>query len=399
MPEIRTVAIIGAGIMGHGIAEVAAMSGQDVMLVDVSQKFLSRASEEISASLTKLSEKGALRETSEKILGRIRFTTDIQEAVRDVDLVLEAVPEDIGLKSRVLSEADKLAPAHAIFASNTSGLSISVLSEATNRPDRFVGMHWMNPPVRMRLVELIKGDKTSEQAVGSILDLCKRYNKEPVIAKRDVWFFLSARSQTGWHLETALMVHGGRASVQDIDAMARYKLGLPMGPFEIADLTGAADIRVQGFESAKKILERRPSFEPWPAFLAALGYVVEQFWRPIRGKGLTGVKVGKGFYTYPAPGKYKRVDIPEDAADKVNPVEALAAVANTSAWCVTNGVGSIEDVERCFKLAYNWPKGVFEFVREYGASSIVKELRSKQKTAPEPIKAFYEPDPLLLKWS
>lgn len=393
------VTVIGAGIMGSGIAEVAAMSGQDITLVDVSEEFLGRAREGISTSLSKLREKRTIKENPDEIIGRIKFTIDMEQALKNTDLVLEAVPEDIELKSRIFRDADKLAPSDAIFATNTSGLSINILSEATSRPDRFIGMHWMNPPVLMPIIEIIKGARTSEEVVQTIVDLCTRYNKEVVMARKDVWFFLSARSQSGWHLDTALMVYNGQASVQEIDAVARYKLGLSMGPFETADLTGAADIRVKGLESVKKLLEKAPGFEPWPAFLAAYEYMVAVFWRPIQEKGLTGVKAGHGFYAYPAPGKYKRVDISREGAEKVNPVETLAAAANTAAWCVTNGVGTVEEVERCFKQAYNWPKGIFEFAREYGFESIVKQLENKQQTAPESIKALYEPDPLLLEWA
>jgi enoyl-CoA hydratase/3-hydroxyacyl-CoA dehydrogenase len=273
------------------------------------------------------------------------------------------------------------------------------LSEATGRPDLFIGMHWMNPVVIMPLIEIVKGAKTSEETVKKTIGLCGRYGKETVMAQKDVWFFLSARAQAGWHMDSALMVHNGRATVQEIDAMARYKLGLAMGPFEVADLTGAAEIRVKGLASVKKVLNKMPDFEPWADFLAVFTHVVEEFWKPMMEKGLTGVKAGKGFYSYPWPGKFKKAHIPEDAGDKVRPVEALACAINTSAWCVTNSVGSVDDVERCFRRAYNWPKGVFELAREHGYKNIIRELENKQKAAEESIKGFYEPDPLILKWA
>ena len=181
--------------------------------------------------------------------------------------------------------------------------------------------------------------------------------------------------------------------------MARYKMGLPMGPFELADFTGSNEIRTSGLKSIKKLIEKYPDFEPWQAFFIAFEYITEVVSKPLAEKGLVGVKSGKGFYTYAEPGKYQKVEIYEKLADKVNPAKALAVAANTSAWCVTHSVGSMEEVEKSFKLAYGWPKGIFEFVEEYGPTNIVKELYNGLETAPEPIKSIYEPDPLLLDMS
>ena len=332
MADINRVAVIGAGVMGHGIAEVAAISGQSVNLTDIKQEFLDRAKDQITSSVTKLSERGTVKEKPADVLARIKYTTDLGQAVKDVDLVIEAVSEDVGLKSKIWGDVDKHASPTTIFATNTSGLSVNVLSQATKKPERFIGMHWMNPPVLMPLVEIVKGERTSEAALQAVFDACKRYKKETVVARKDVWFFLAARAQAGWHLEGALMVNAGKATVAEIDAMARYKLGLNMGPFETADLTGAAEIRCTGLESARKIMAMRPEFEPWPAFLASFEFVVEKLYRPMKDKGLVGVKAGNGFYTYPGPGKYQKVELPKEAAEKVNPADVLCDAANTSAW-------------------------------------------------------------------
>jgi len=395
--KTNEVAIIGSGIMGHGIAQVAAMSGQTVALVDISEDLLNRAREAIHTSLNKLAEKGRIKEKPDEVLGRIEFVTDLEGAAKNAKLVIEAVSENIDLKIKIFRDAEKVAPPDAIFASNTSSLSIDTMAKATNRPDKFIGMHWMNPPVLMRLIEIIKGSKTSNETLQFLVDLCQRYNKEIVIAKKDVWYFLSARTQVGWPIETALMVLNGEATVEEIDAMARYKLNLPMGPFELTDLTGAADIRVNAIESLKKILAKNPNFEPWPKLLEVFEYATNTLLKPMKEKGLTGVKTGKGFYTYPAPGKYEKPVLARELADKVSPIKPLATAANTAAWCVTNGVGSVEDVERCFKLAYGWPKGIFEFVEEFGARAMVDELKEKQERAPDWMKAFYTPDPLLVQ--
>jgi 3-hydroxyacyl-CoA dehydrogenase len=151
-----------------------------------------------------------------------------------------------------------------------------------------------------------------------------------------------------------------------------------------------------GLESIRKILEESPEFEPWEGYLKAFEYITEVISKPMVERGLTGVRTGKGFYSYPEPGKYRKVEISENLAERVNPAKALAVAANTSAWCVTNGIGSMEDVDKCFQLAYSWPQGVFEFIKQYGPKNLVRELRCGVETAPEPMKLIYKPDPLLL---
>jgi enoyl-CoA hydratase/3-hydroxyacyl-CoA dehydrogenase len=400
MPEINKVAVIGAGIMGHGIAQVAATAGQEVRLVDVSKELLERATERILWSLGKLAEKAAIKESPQEIVSRITGTTDLFGAVSDVDLVIEAVPEDIELKAKVLADVDKAAPPRAILATNTSGLPISALSARISRPEKFVGTHWMNPPVFMRLVEIIKGDSTSEETLQTIIELCQQYyGKEVVVAKKEVWNFLTGRAHMGWNLGTACLYHIGEATAEEIDAMARYEMSLPMGPFELADFTGSNEIRAGGLKSIKVLLEKYPGFEPWPAFFQAFEYITEVVSKPLVEKGLLGVKSGQGFYTYPEPGKYRKAEVSQELTGKVNPAKVLAVAANTSAWCVTNGVGSAEEVEKSFRMAYGWPKGIFEFAAEYGPSNIIKELRHGLETAPEPMRLIYEPDPLLLDMS
>ena len=398
MSKINKVAVIGTGLMGHGVAQVAATAGQEVKLVDISEAFLNRAVLNIRWSLEKFFEKALITESPEAILKRITSTTDLSKAVKDADLVIEAVPEDIDLKVKVLAEIDTAAPSHTLLTSNTSSLPITVLAQATKRPERLAGMHWMNPPVLMKLVELVKGAGTSEETLQTLIDLCQQcYKKEVVLARKDVWCFLTGRAHMGWSLGTAYLYHTGEASAEEIDAVARYKMGLPMGPFELADFTGANEIRMYGLRSIKKDLEKYNSFEPWEAFFKAFEYITEVVSKPMVEKGLLGIKAGRGFYTYSEPGRYKKVEISRELVDKVNPAKALAIAANTSAWCITHGIGSREDVEKSFKLSYGWPKAIFEFVKEYGPENIIKELWHGLETAPEPMKSICDPDPLLLE--
>jgi 3-hydroxyacyl-CoA dehydrogenase (EC 1.1.1.35) len=190
---IRRVAVLGAGTMGHGIAEVFAMAGFEVRLMDVSDEILRNALNRIRDSLERLSKRGELRESVDSIMARISTTTDLAVAVKDVDFLVEAVPENAELKKRLFSEADRYAPPHAIFTSNTSTIPITELSETTGRRERFAGMHFMNPPPLMKLVEIIRGRYTSDDTMNIVIQLTRLLGKEPVVVNKDVPGFIVNR--------------------------------------------------------------------------------------------------------------------------------------------------------------------------------------------------------------
>jgi enoyl-CoA hydratase/3-hydroxyacyl-CoA dehydrogenase len=396
-PGINVVAVIGAGVMGHGIAQVSALSGCEVRMVDVSEELLRSGVERIKWSLGKLAEKKALPESVEAVANRIATTTNLADGVKDIDYMIEAVPENIELKMKTFAEADKSAPPDAILATNTSGLSVTMISEATKRPNKVVGMHWMNPPQMMPLIEVIVGKHTGDETLKTTMELCQRFGKQPVVARRDIWFFLAARSESGWDTEASLMWLRGEAKVEEIDAMARYKLNLPMGPFELWDLTGAVDIVRGAYTSIDKILAKNPDFEPDPVRLSVFKRLAERISIPRSEEGKSGMKTGEGYYKYPGPGKYARPEIAKELAEKVAPIDVLASAVNTASRCVTEGVGSIEDTDKCFKLAFGWPKGVFEFADEYGIHNVVNALWEKKARVPDWQKPFYQPDSLLLR--
>ena len=258
-------------------------------------------------------------------------------------------------------------------------------------------MHWMNPPQLQRVVEIIKGEYTDAQTYQATVDLCKQYNKEIVVANKDVWFFLASRAHCGWLFEAMLMYLNKEAEPIEIDAVAKYKLGLPMGPFEQQDFTGNVDTRTKGLASTEKILKTHPEFEPWPAFLAVARKLTQQVWRPMSEKGLNGIKNGKGFYDYPG-GIYVKPEIPEKLAEKIPAVRVLGPAINTAAWCVTNDVGDIAEVNKSLRLAYGWPKGPFEFINDLGIDSIRKTIQEKQKAAPDWLHDYYNLDPLIANW-
>ncbi|MEM2810522.1 MAG: 3-hydroxyacyl-CoA dehydrogenase family protein, partial [Candidatus Korarchaeum sp.] len=196
---VRRIAVLGAGTMGHGIAQVAAMAGYEVRIRDISEDFVQSGINRIRASLSKFVEKGKLSaEDMEKILNRISGTVDLELAVRDADFIIEAVPEVFSIKAEIFKEIDKIAPPHTIFATNTSSLPVSELASATGRPDRFVGMHFFNPPQLMRLVEVVRGERTSEETVRKTIELAKSMGKEPVLVKKDVPGFIVNRILVRW---------------------------------------------------------------------------------------------------------------------------------------------------------------------------------------------------------
>lgn len=395
--SITTVAVIGSGLMGHGIAQVAAMSGQDVSLIDISDALLTKAMGKIGASLERLAAKGKLSAGPQEIKERIHPHTDIQAGVKNADFVIEAVLEDLAVKQEIFKTVEAHAPEHAVIATNTSGLSVTAISEVVRNKARTIGMHWMNPPQLMKLVEIIRSRYTSEETFQTTIALCADYHKETVLAKKDVWYFLATRARAGFSFAANLLHLQEKIGVAEIDACIRDHLGLPMGEFELMDLTGAVDIRTKGMKSTEAILTINPDFEPWPAFLHVHRFLVNQLWAAMSEKGLSGVKTGKGFYEYEG-GKIRRAGRNEIHADRVHPLDILAPAINCAAWCVTNGVGSMEDLNRTFRLAFNWPKGIFAYIDDYGIDKVIAVLNAKRETALEAVKGFYQVDPLLLNW-
>ncbi|MFC1919588.1 3-hydroxyacyl-CoA dehydrogenase NAD-binding domain-containing protein [Chloroflexota bacterium] len=391
---IDKVAVIGGGLMGSGIAQVAAMAGQEVSLVEVSEDILGKALERVRSSLDKLSAKGQIQETTDIVLQRIKPDTSISRGLSDADLIVEAVFEDIDLKRRIVREATGSAPGHAILATNTSGLSIGMIAEATDRKEKVVGMHWMNPPQLMKLVEVVRSKYTDDETLEQAVDLCRIYGKEPLVVQRDVWYFLAARAHYGWSLTTSLTYLAGEAGFKEIDAVSRYRMGLPMGPFELSDFTGAVNIRTGSLRSVDRILKSHPEFEPWPLFLAVFRHLVNELWGPMKEKGLTGVAAGKGYYTY-HKGEYSKPDIPGELAEKVDPIQLLAPAINMAARCVSEGLGTIHDINKSFRLAYGWPKGIFEYIDMYSIDDIIYVLKARKQEAPEWLKDFYRIDTLL----
>jgi 3-hydroxybutyryl-CoA dehydrogenase len=238
--EVKRVAVLGAGLMGHGIAQVCAQVGKfDVTMRDIEQRFIDNGMKMIQDSLQRFVRKGTMSEQeSKEILGRIHPTLEIKEAVQNADLIIEAVTENPPLKKSVLAEADKYAPSHAIIASNTSSISITEIGAATKRPEKVCGMHFFNPPQLMRLIEIVRGLKTSDETVEAIRQISSKLGKESVVVKKDTPGFIVNRILIPAMNEAVFLLAEGVAEPADIDKAIELGLNWPMGPLKLLDYVG-----------------------------------------------------------------------------------------------------------------------------------------------------------------
>ena len=280
---MRRVAVLGAGTMGHGIAQAAAAAGFEVVLRDLEASFVEKGLRSIESNLAKGVERGKVTEEERaRTLSNIRATTRLEET-SESDLFVEAVPERLDLKRDTLRAVERLSPADFIFATNTSSLSISEIAEGARRPDLVVGMHFFNPVHIMRLVEIVVGRETSPETVEAVRAVALRMRKEPIVVK-DVPGFASSRLGVALGLEAMRMVEEGVAAAKDIDTAMELGYNHPMGPLRLTDLVGL-DVRLHIAEylHAKLGSER---FRP-PDIL-----------RRMVAEGKLGKKSGEGFYKW-----------------------------------------------------------------------------------------------------
>lgn len=236
--EIKRVGVVGAGTMGNGIAQMAALIGCDVIMRDIDMKYVDNGLKNIDRFLAKSVEKGKLSaDQKDAVLGRIQGTTDMA-ALADVDFVIEAVIEDLELKRKVFGELDAICRPEIVLATNTSSMSITEIAKATKRPAQVVGMHFFNPVPLMRLVEIIRGFFSNDESIRTATELAQRMGKETVEVKIDSPGFIVNRLMIPHMLEAIQMLQEGVASREDIDKAVKGGLNYPMGPFELMDLTG-----------------------------------------------------------------------------------------------------------------------------------------------------------------
>jgi 3-hydroxybutyryl-CoA dehydrogenase len=291
MAEISTVAVLGAGTMGRGIAHVAALAGYTIHLYDPFPEALKKAEAGIHRNLAKGVELGKVpADAAERARELLQLHENLAGAVREAGLVIEAVPEDMGLKIRTFAEVVRSCPEHALLASNTSALSITEMAAATGRPDRFAGMHFFNPVHVMRLIELVRGLETSQDTLDAMARVGERMGKE-IVTVHESPGFVTSRINALIGNEAFRMLQEGVASAEDIDKALKLGLNHPMGPFEMVDLVGL-DVRLSILEFLHRTLGE--AYRPNTLLVQHVK------------AGRLGRKVGRGVYDYDEQGERVR---------------------------------------------------------------------------------------------
>ena len=360
MKKIKNVAVIGAGAMGAQIGALAAEAGFNVKIRDIEERFLERGRQTILDMYDKRISRGRLTEPAKKdYMSKMTFLVDLKEAVKDADIVIEAVPEIMDLKKSVLKEVTALCPADCVFATNTSSLSIAEMAAAAKRPELVVGTHYFNPPSRMSLLEIVHGDKTSQEAIKIAEKVAIDMGRD-VVHVKDVPGFVANRifcnmaNEADWAL-----AQGEGKSAVEIDSAIKYKLGLPMGMLELQDTLGGGSIDTQ-FHVMEYFGETMgKSYGPAP-ILARL----------FKEKNY-GKKTGKGYYDWSGG---KTNELPMNAGANFDPIRVLATAVNEAAKLIEMDATTREEIDTAMLLGLNYPRGILRMADSYGLDTIVNEL-------------------------
>jgi enoyl-CoA hydratase/3-hydroxyacyl-CoA dehydrogenase len=362
--DVKKIAMIGAGDMGHGIAAACLLGGYNVVLRDIEQKFVDKGVAGIITSLDKLKEKGKIApDVYAQALVRLTPMVDLREAVQDADFIIEAVPEKLDLKKSVFADLDKFAPKHAILASNTSNMSITDIAAATNRPDKVIGYHFFNPAILMKLVEVIKGKNTSDESIQIGYDIAKKIKKVPVIVKKDSPGFIYNRVNEPTLLLLSKILEAGHPSPEEFDAA--FKPLMAMAPFELVDYVGI-DVAVHGLEYFSQVLSK--DYQPSKAILSYLK------------SGNLGKKTGKGFYDW----SKGRPSIDLTKATKEFDINQLIALqVNEATKLLEEGVADDpKEIDLAMANGGGSPFGPFALAQGIGYPELVYKLNELHKKFP-----------------
>lgn len=350
--------VAGAGAMGSGIAQVAAMAGNEVLLFDENKQAVDKALSSISASLQKLEEKGKVKNAGE-VLKRIK-TIDAPQQFASCGFFIEAIIENLEAKQKLFSTVEQVVSDQCILATNTSSLSIASLASACKNPGRFIGVHFFNPPVLMKLVEIIPGIRTSAETLSTALHLVASYGKAAVTAK-DTPGFIVNRIARPYYGEAIRIYEEGMASPSTIDHAMKTAGGFKMGPFELMDFIGN-DINYKVTETV------------WQQMFFDSRYRPSQTQKRLFEAGMYGRKTGRGYYEY----QNGNALIPPPAEDKTLHQEIfmriLSMLINEAAEALYYGIASADDIETAMTLGVNYPKGLLHWADEIGIEKIYQTL-------------------------
>jgi enoyl-CoA hydratase/3-hydroxyacyl-CoA dehydrogenase len=366
MKEIKNVAVLGAGSMGAQIGALAAEAGFQVKIRDIEEKFLERGRQMVEEMYDKRIQRGRLKDEEKKsFMSRMSFLLDLKEAVKDADLIIEAVPEIMDLKQQVLKEVTELCPEDAVFATNTSSLSIAEIASVARKPEMVVGTHYFNPPSRMTLLEIVHGANTSDEAI-KIAEKAAIAMGRAVVHVKDVPGFVANRifcnmsNEADW----ALAQNEARSAFE-VDSAIKYKLGLPMGMLELQDILGGGSIDVQYHVMEYFASTMGESYGPAP--------ILEKLFKA----GDYGKKTGRGYYDW---SEGKTNEIPMNAGADFDPIRVLAPPVNEAAKLIEMGATTREEIDTAVLLGLNYPRGILRMADSTGLDKIVIELNRLEKT-------------------
>jgi enoyl-CoA hydratase/3-hydroxyacyl-CoA dehydrogenase len=360
MKTIKNVAVLGAGAMGAQIAALAAEAGYNVKVRDIEERFLERGRQTIKDMYDKRISRGRLTEKArQEYVDRLKFTVDLKEAVKDADIVIEAVPEIMDLKKSVLREVTALCPRDCVFATNTSSLSIAEMAMAAKHPEMVVGTHYFNPPSRMSLLEIVHGEKTSKEAIALAEKVAVAMGRA-VVHVKDVPGFVANRIFCNMSNEADWAIAQGEAkSAFEVDSAIKYKLGLPMGMLELQDTLGGGSIDTQ-FHVMEYFGETMgKSYGPAPLLT-----------RLFKEKNY-GRKTGKGYYDWSGGATN---EIPMNAGFGFDPIRVLATAVNEAAKLIEMGATTREEIDTAMLLGLNYPRGILRMADSVGLDKIVAEI-------------------------
>ena len=361
--KVKKIAVVGAGLMGAGISYVSIAAGYDVIMTDLDDDAINRGLSRFKGYVESGVKRGKLSsEDGEKMISQLVTTTILGEAVSDVDLVIEAVFENMDVKKKLFKEMDGSARPDTILASNTSSLSITELGKVTNRPDKVIGMHYFSPVPAMKLLEVIIGKETKDEAVQTALEVGEQQRKTTVKAIDSPGFIVN-RLRMQISIAVYHIYETGLASAEEIDTAMKEKLGTPMGSLELSDFVGL-DVSL----GTMSTLERE------------LGecYKVPETLKKFVAEGRIGRKAGKGFYTY-EDGQKLSLEEPKGADPSWIVNRIIIPYLREAMVELETGIASKEDIDKAMKLGSNYKEGPFETIERLGLDKVRDELNKLQQ--------------------